>query len=156
MECDFLTLNMATEGGGGFEANKHQYLFIAMRVTRTIAVGPSPVSYGSVQSDTVHYGRTWSCAARDGQVWSDTVHNVNLYMGRIIIRQHFLALNVTFLPGLKWLLLLEYCIQVQKENVPLNLVVCAKSGCLQTQQILPGNVCRKLLKFPENPGNLNW
>ena len=81
-----------------------------MWVTRTIAVGPSPVSYGSVQSDTVHYGRTWSCAVRDGQVWSDTVHNVNLYMGRIIIRQHFLALNVTFLPGLKWLLLLEYCI----------------------------------------------
>ena len=29
-------------------------------------------------------------------------------MGRNIIRQHFLALNVTFLPGLKWLLLLEY------------------------------------------------
>ena len=35
-------------------------------------------------------------------------------------------------------------------------MVCAKSGCLQTQQILPGNVCRKLFKFPENPGNLNW
>ena len=78
------------------------------------------------------------------------------YMGRNIPRQHFSALSVTFLVGFKQLQLLDYCIYVKKVKFPRIFGVMRWSGCLQTQKILPGNVCRKWLKFPETPGNPNW
>ena len=77
-------------------------------------------------------------------------------MGIFPIEQHFFALSVTKTDGIKLLLLINYCIYVQKVKFPLILVVTPRSGWLQTQKILPGNVCRKVTKFPENPGNLNW
>ena len=72
-----------------------------------------------------------------------------LYMGRNLIRQHFLALSVVFLGGFKQLQLLDYCIYVQKVKFPVIIGLTPWSGCLQTQNLLPGNVCRKRLKFPE-------
>ena len=79
-----------------------------------------------------------------------------IYMGRNIPRQHFLALSVVFLGGFKQLHLLDYCIYVQKVKFPVIIGLTPWSGYLQIQKILPGNVCRKGLKFPESPGNPNW
>ena len=70
-----------------------------MRVSRTIAVGPIPVGRGSVHSDTINCGRTQSCAVRDGQVWSDTVHNVNLYINWRVSVCVFVASFETFGSG---------------------------------------------------------
>ena len=70
-------------------------------------------------------------------------------MGRFPIGQHFFALSVTKTDGIKLLLLLNYCVYVQKVKFPLILVVTPRSGWLQTQKIFPGNVCRKVTKFPE-------
>ena len=89
-------------------------------------------------------------------VWSLNNTDFYVYMGRFPIGQHFFALSVTKTDGIKLLLLLNYCIYVQKVKFPLILVLTPRFGCLQTQKILPGNVCRKVTKFPENPGNLNW
>ena len=55
--------------------------------------------------------------------------------------------------GFKRLQVLDYCIYVKKVKFPRIFGVMPWSGCLQTQKILPGNVCRKGLKFPEIPGN---
>ena len=77
-------------------------------------------------------------------------------MGRNIPRQHFLALSVVFLGGFKQLHLLDYCIYVQKVKFPVIIGLTPWSGYLQIQKILPGNVCRKGLKFPESPGNPKW
>ena len=79
-----------------------------------------------------------------------------VYMGRNFPRQHFLALNVTNSGGLSGLQLLDYCIYVNQVKFPRIFGWMARSGCLQIQKILPGNVCRKWLKFPETPGNPNW
>ena len=75
-------------------------------------------------------------------------------MGRNIPRQHFLALRVIFLGGFKQLQLLDYCIYVNKVKFPRIFGWTPWSGCLQTQKILSGNLCRKGMKFPEIPGNL--
>ena len=75
-------------------------------------------------------------------------------MGRNIPRQHFLALSVIFLGGFKQLQLLDYCIYVNKVKFPRIFGWTPWSGCLQTRKILPGNLCRKGMKFPEIPGNL--
>ena len=43
-------------------------------------------------------------------------HVDNAYMGRNVIRQHFLDLNVTFLPGLKWLQRLDIVSRSKKKT----------------------------------------
>ena len=57
--------------------------------------------------------------------------------------RHFLALSVVFLGGFKQLHLLDYCIYVQKVKLPWIFGSRKMSGYLQTQKILPGNLCRK-------------
>ena len=78
------------------------------------------------------------------------------HMGRFSSGQHFLALNVTKSHGFTGLQLLEYFIYVQKLSFPLILGQGRWEGLdvFKPKKILPGNVCRKGLKFQEIPGKL--